>query len=75
VVIKFLEQHIMTKFGVLKTTVFDNDTYFSSLKLTAFSLEKGIILKYEVNYYPEWNGLVEYRNKKPIHIYKRIVVK
>jgi hypothetical protein len=41
VVINFLEQHIMTRFGVPNTLVFDNATYFSSLKLTDFSLEKG----------------------------------
>jgi hypothetical protein len=30
VVINFLEQHIMTRFGVPTTLVFDNATYFSS---------------------------------------------
>jgi hypothetical protein len=40
VVINFLEQHIITRFGVPTTLVFDNATYFSSLKLTEFSLEK-----------------------------------
>jgi hypothetical protein len=52
VVINFLEQHIMTSFGVPATLVFDNATYFSSLKLAELSLEKGIILKYSSNYYP-----------------------
>jgi hypothetical protein len=31
---------------VPNSLVFDNATYFSSLKLTEFSLEKGITLKY-----------------------------
>jgi hypothetical protein len=74
VVINFLEQHIMTRFGVPNTLVFDNATYFSSLKLTEFSLEKGIILKYVANYYPQGNGLVESTNKNLICILKRIVV-
>jgi hypothetical protein len=47
----------MTKFGVPNTLVFDNTTYFSSLKLTYFSIEKRIILKYTTNYYPQGNGL------------------
>jgi hypothetical protein len=48
----FLEQHIITRFGMPKSLVFDNETCFSSLKLTEFSLEKGITLKYATNYYP-----------------------
>jgi hypothetical protein len=70
VVINFLEQHIITRFGVPTTLVFDNATYFSSLKLTEFSLEKGIILKYAANYYPQGNGLVESTNKNLICILK-----
>jgi hypothetical protein len=34
VVINFLEHHIITKFGVPKSLVFDNATYFSSLKFS-----------------------------------------
>jgi hypothetical protein len=45
-IINFLEQHIITRFGVPTTLVFDNATYFSSLKLIEFSLDKGIILRY-----------------------------
>jgi hypothetical protein len=50
VVINFLEQHIMTRFVVPNTLVFDKVTYFSSPKLTKFSLEKGIPLKCATNY-------------------------
>jgi hypothetical protein len=70
VVINFLEQHIITRFGVPTTLVFDNATYFSSLKLIEFSLEKGIILKYVANYYPQGNGLDESTNKNLICILK-----
>jgi hypothetical protein len=70
VVINFLEQHIITRFGVPNSLVFYNATYFSSLKLTEFSLEKGITLKYATNYYPQGNGLVESTNKNMIHILK-----
>jgi len=43
-IINFLEQHILTRFGMPKSLVFDNATYFSSLKLYDFTLEKGITL-------------------------------
>jgi hypothetical protein len=74
VVINFLEQHIMTRFGEPNTIIFDNATYFSLLKLTKFSLEKGIILKYATNYYPWGNGLAESTNKNLNCILKQIVV-
>jgi hypothetical protein len=74
VVINFLEQYIITRFGVPNSLVFDNTTYFSSLKLSEFSLEKGIILKYSTNYYPQGNGLVESTNKNLIWILKRTIV-
>jgi hypothetical protein len=57
VVINFLEQHIIMRFGIPNSLVFDNATYFSSLKLSEYALEKGIILKYSANYYPQENGL------------------
>jgi hypothetical protein len=53
VVINFLEQHIIMRFGIPNSLVFDNDSYFSSLKLSEYALEKGIILKYSTNYYPK----------------------
>jgi hypothetical protein len=45
VVIQFLEQHLITRFGVPSVLVFDNASYFSSTPLTTFALEKGIIIK------------------------------
>ena len=69
-----MEQHIITRFGVPTTLVFDNATYFSSLKLTEFSLEKWIILKYAAKYYPQWNDLVVSINKNLICILKWVVV-
>ena len=40
-VINFLQKNIMTRFGVLISLVFDNAFYFSYLKITEFSYEKG----------------------------------
>jgi hypothetical protein len=50
VVINFLEQYIMTRFGVYNSLLFDNTTYISSLKIDDFSLDKEINLKYATNY-------------------------
>jgi hypothetical protein len=74
VVINFLEQYIITRFRVPNSLVFDKATCFSSLKLSEFTLERGIILKYLTNYYPQGNGLVESTNKNIIWILKQIIV-
>ena len=67
-VMDFLQDHIMTRFGVPISLIFDNATYFSSIRLTAFSHEKGIKLHYSTNYYPQGNGLAESSNKNLIRI-------
>ena len=56
-VMDFLQDHIMTGFGVPISLIFYNASYFSSIKLTTFSNEKGIELHYSINYYPQGNGL------------------
>ena len=72
-VISFLNQNIIMRFGVPISLVFDNATYFSSLKLTEFALEKGIKIKYAANYYPQGNNLDESINKNLIQIIKRTI--
>ena len=59
-VMDFLQDHIMTRFGVPISLVFYNDTYFSSIRLTAFANERGIKLHYFANYYPKrkWLGKI-----------------
>ena len=69
-VMNFLQNHIMTRFGVPISLVFYNASYFSSIQLTAFANEKGIKLHYSANYYPQGNGLVESTNKNLIRILK-----
>jgi transposase InsO family protein len=72
-VILFLETHIITRFGIPECLVFDNASYFSSLDMNVYALEKGIKLKYSASYYPQGNGLVESTNKNLIKILKRTV--
>jgi hypothetical protein len=72
-VISFLETHIISRFGIPESLVFDNASYFSSMDLNVFSMEKGIKLKYSASYYPQGNGLVESTNKNLIKILKRTV--
>ena len=64
----------MTRFGVPISLVFDNASYFSSIKLTSFAHEKGIKFHYFANYYPQGNGLAESTNKNLIRILKKTVI-
>jgi transposase InsO family protein len=73
-VIAFLNSNIITHFGIPNCLVFDNASYFSSLEMSEFALEKGIKLKYYASYYPQGNGLVESTNNNLIKIIKRTVV-
>jgi len=72
-VILFLESFIITRFGVLDSLVFDNASYFSSIELAQFSLEKGIRVRYSANYHPHGNGLAESTNKNLLKILKRTI--
>jgi hypothetical protein len=53
--------------------VFDNVDYFYSTLLTEFALEKGIMIKYSANYYPQGNSVVESTNKNLVRILKKMV--
>ena len=64
----------MTRFGVPISLVFDNVSYFSSIKLTEFDNDKGMNLHYSANYYPQGNGLEESTNKNLIRILKKTVI-
>jgi hypothetical protein len=74
VVIQFIEKQIITRFSVPSVLVFDNATYFSSTLLTEFSLDKGIIIRYSANYYPQGNGVAESTNKNLVRILNKMVV-
>jgi hypothetical protein len=59
---------------MLSILVFDNASYFSYTLSTEFALDKGIIIRYYANYYPQGNGVVESTNKNIVRILKKIVV-
>jgi hypothetical protein len=64
---------LITRFSVPSVLVFDNATYFYSTLLKKFSLDKGIIIRYSANYYPQGNGVVESTNKNLVRILKKTV--
>lgn len=69
----FLESQIITRFGIPISFVFDNASYFSSLKMTKFCLDKGIKMKFSNDYHQQGNGLAESTNKNLIQFLKKFV--
>ena len=51
-IIDFIDQFIITRFGVPNSLVFDNASYFSSNSIIEFAIKRGFKLKYSENFYP-----------------------
>jgi transposase InsO family protein len=73
VVMSFLEDRIITRFGAPAKITTDNAKAFNSLALANFCFKYGIVLSHSSNYYPQGNGLVESNNKNLMNIVKKIV--
>jgi len=73
VVMDFLEDKIITRFGVPSKTVTDNAKAFCSTEMSSFGFKYGIILSHASDYYPQGNGQVESSNKNLMTIVKKIV--
>jgi hypothetical protein len=73
VVMEFLEENIITRFGVPAKITTDNTGAFSSVPLNEFYFKYGIVLSHSSNYYPQGNGLAEFINKSIMNIVKNIV--
>ena len=69
----FIDQYIITRFGLPSASMFDNSSYFFGNSMVEFSLKWGFKLKYSANYYPQGNGLAESTIKNLIKIIKRTV--
>jgi transposase InsO family protein len=73
VVMKFLEEKNINRFGVPTNITTDNTKDFSLMALNEFCFKYGITLSHSSNYYPQGNGLVESNNKNIMNILKKIV--
>ena len=55
-IIDFIDQYIITRFGLPTASIFDNASYFLGTDMTKFAIKIGFKLKYSANYYPQGNG-------------------
>jgi transposase InsO family protein len=69
----FLEDRIITRFGVSSKVVTDNVKAFCSAEMSSCCFKYGIILSNESDYYPQGNGQAESSNKNLMPIVEKIV--
>ena len=72
-IIEFIDQIIITIFGLPTTLMFDNASYFKGNTMTEFALKRSSKIKYSSKYYPRGNGLAESTDKNLIRIIKQII--
>eukprot|EP00253_Pinus_taeda_P031745 PITA_31745 len=72
-VVSFVEKFIINRYGIPNALIFDNASYFSSIRLTKFVIEKSIRIRYATNYYPQGNRVADSSNKNLICIIRKIV--
>ncbi|XP_059068336.1 uncharacterized protein LOC131858882 [Cryptomeria japonica] len=73
VVIKFMEDHIITKFGVPARITVDNGMSFHLDEFTSFCGSYGINILYSSPYHPQANGKFESSNKNILKIIKKML--
>lgn len=74
-IIKFLEEHIITRFGCAHALVCDNGYAFTSLRFSNWAFDYYITLKFSSNYYSHGNGLAESTNKSLLSVIKKLLEK
>jgi hypothetical protein len=71
VIIKFLENNILSRFGCLRNIITDNAVAFQSKKLIELCNQYHIGLGHSTAYYPQGNGLAKSSNKTLVNIIKK----
>jgi hypothetical protein len=73
VVIDFLEDNILSRFGCPWKIVIDNSQAFKSMAMINFCQKYNIVLGHSTMYYSQRNGLAESSNKSLINIIKKVL--
>jgi transposase InsO family protein len=71
--IDFLEDNILSRFGCPRKIVTDNAQAFKSMAMISFCQKYNIVLGHSTVYYPQGNGLPESSNKSLINIIKKVL--
>ena len=69
----FIEDRIITRFGIPLKITTDNAKACSFIEMTSFCLKYDITLSHSSDYYPQGNGLAESSHKILMNILKKTV--
>lgn len=72
-IIKFIQSHIIYRFGISETLTTDQGTIFTGQKMVEFASDSKIKLLMSTPYYAKANGQVEAANKIIIGLIKKYV--
>ncbi|KAM1881630.1 hypothetical protein ACFX13_003217 [Malus domestica] len=70
---EFVEEHIVTRFGVPETIITDNGTIFTAERFREYTASLIIRLEQSTPYYPQANRQAEASNKVLIGILEKII--
>eukprot|EP00253_Pinus_taeda_P008989 PITA_08989 len=73
VIISFLENNILSRFGCPNKLITDNVAAFKSKRMVEFCHKYHIILGHSTAYHLQGNGLAEYSNKSLVNIIKKLL--
>lgn len=73
VILKFIKENILSRFGCPAQIATDNATPFSSVKMIEFCYKYQILLHHSTPYYPQGNGLAESSTKSLVKVIRKTV--
>ena len=73
VIISFLENNILSRFGCPNKLITNNATTFKSRRMVEFCHKYHITLGHSTAYHPQGNGLAESSNKSLVNIIKKLL--
>eukprot|EP00253_Pinus_taeda_P004979 PITA_04979 len=73
VIISFLQNNILSRFGYPHMLIIDNAATFKSKRTIDFCHKYQITLGHSTSYYPQGNGLAESSNKSLVNIIKKLL--
>eukprot|EP00253_Pinus_taeda_P025418 PITA_25418 len=73
VIISFLKNNILSRFGCPNKLITDNAAAFKSKRMVEFCHKYHIIFGHSTAYHPQGNGLVESSNKSLVNIIKKLL--
>ena len=73
VIVNFLEENILSRFGCPRRILTDNVAAFKSNNMVKFYQKYHISLNHSTSYYPQGNGLEDSSNKILVRIIKKMV--